>query len=104
MIINNAEFDRKFTAAKRRGAARLGSQPLATAVRYDRRTRKVVIDLSNGCTLLLPPELAEGLSTASARDLSAAEILGPGTTIDWPNLDVQLSVAGLLNGSFGSQK
>ena len=26
----------------------------------------------------------------------------PGTAIDWPKLDVQLSVAGLLAGNFGT--
>jgi uncharacterized protein DUF2442 len=102
MSLSNAQFQRQFVAATKHGEARLSSQPVAIAVRYDRRLRKVIIDLSNGCTLLVPPELAQGLSEASASDLAAAKILGPGTAIDWPKLDVQLSVAGLLTGNFGT--
>jgi len=102
MVLSNAEFQRQYVAATQRGNRRLASQPVATAVRYDRRVRKVVIDLSNGCTLLVPPELVQGLSGASAGELAAAKILGSGTAIDWPKLDVQLSVAGLLAGNFGT--
>ena len=102
MVLSNAEFERQFAAATQRGNQRLAGQPVAKAVRYDRRLRKIVIELSNRCTLLVPPELAQGLSGASASDLAAAKILGPGTSIEWPKLDVQLSIAGLLAGAFGT--
>jgi hypothetical protein len=103
MVLSNIEFERQYAAATRRGNRRLAQQPVADAVRYDRRLRKVVIELSNGCTLLVPPERTQGLSEASPRDLARAKILGPGTSIEWPSVDVQLSVAGLLAGRFGTQ-
>ena len=103
MAIHSAEFERQFAAAARRGEELLHGEPRAAAVRYDRRTRKVVIELDNGCTLLVPPELAQGLSAASPAELSQAKILGPGTAISWPDLDVQFSVAGLLAGTFGTR-
>ena len=102
MILSNSEFERQYAQATRRGSERLVNQPVATAVSYNRRLRKIVIELSNGCTLLVPPELAQGLSEASASDLAAVKILGPGTAIDWPKLDVQLSVEGLFAGNFGT--
>src|SRR5436853_7833193 len=102
MALSSVEFRRQFASASKRGDERLASIPVATDVRYDRRLRKIVINLSNGCTLLVPPELAQGLSDASPSALAAAKILGPGTAIDWPKLDVQLSVSGLLNGHFGT--
>jgi hypothetical protein len=102
MIVSNAEFERQYAEATRRGSERLANQPVETNVSYNRRLRKIVIELSNGCTLLVPPELAEGLSNASAAELAAAKILGPGTAIDWPKLEVQLSVEGLLAGNFGT--
>jgi len=104
MALSQAEFEHQFRAATRRGEARLATQPVATDVRYDRRTRKIVVDLSNGCTLLLPPELAQGLAGASPEALATVRIVGPGTAIDWPKLDVQLSVGGLLAGTFGTAK
>jgi hypothetical protein len=102
MVISNAEFQRQFTAATKRGEARLAQQPVATGVSYNPRLRKIVIELNNGCTLLVPPELAQGLSGASSRELAAGRILGPGTSVEWPKLDVQLSVSGLLTGTFGT--
>jgi hypothetical protein len=103
MAMNSAEFERQFATATRRGAELLQREPLATAVRYDRRTRKVVIELNNGCTLLVPPELAQGLRGASPLQLSQAIILGPGTAISWPDLDVQYSMASLLAGILGTR-
>lgn len=103
MATNEAEFAKQFAAATRRGEESLRDEPRATAVRYDRRTRKVVIELNNGCTLLVPPELAQGLSAASPAELSQAKILGPGTAVSWPDLDIQFSVAGLLAGIFGTK-
>jgi hypothetical protein len=103
MAISDAEFERQYAEATRRGERRLQSDPRARAVRYNRRTRKVVIDLDNGCTLLVPPELAEGLRGVSSSALAQVQILGPGTTIAWPQLDVQFSVTGLLAGIFGTR-
>lgn len=103
MAMNNVEFERQFTKATQRGDKFLTHEPRAAGVRYDRRTRKVVLELNNGCTLLVPPELAEGLRGASPTDLTGAQILGPGTTVSWPKLDVQFSVAGLLAGIFGTR-
>jgi hypothetical protein len=103
MGMSDAEFARQFVAATRRGEERLDRDPRSIGVRYDRRTRKVVIDLDNGCTLLVPPELAEGLTSATAAELAQVCLLGPGTTIAWPGLDVQFSVAGLLAGIFGTR-
>ena len=103
MITENTKFDRQFAEATRRGNDRLANMPLAVGVDYNRRSRKIVIELSNGCTLLVPPELAQGLSGATPAELADARIIGPGTAIDWPQRDVQFSVEGLLAGNFGSR-
>jgi hypothetical protein len=102
MIAESAEFERQFATATRRGNHRLANVPVAVGVDYNRRSRKIVIELSNGCTLLVPPELAQGLSDATPTELADARIIGPGTAIDWPQRDVQFSVEGLLAGNFGS--
>jgi len=101
--MKNVEFERQFAKATQRGEEYLAREPRAAAVCYDRRTRKLVLELDNGCTLLVPPELAEGLRGASPTELTEAQILGPGTTVSWPKLDVQFSVAGLLAGIFGTR-
>jgi len=103
MGMNEAEFERQYGDATRRGDERIEREPRASGARYDRRARKVVIDLNNGCTLLLPPELAQGLRGATPAELANMQILGPGTTVSWPDLDIQFSVTGLLAGVFGTR-
>jgi hypothetical protein len=103
MKMSSEEFERQFAEATRRGEEQLTSQPLATAVRYSRRLRKIIVELNNGSSLLFPPEITQGLMGASHAALADAKVLGPGTTLSWPKLDVQLSVLGLLNGQFGTQ-
>lgn len=79
------------------------SEPRADAVRYDRRSSRIIVDLTNGCTFAFPPRLAQGLEAASDDDLDAVEILGAGYGVHWEALDVDLSVPGLFTGLFGTQ-
>ncbi len=96
------EFDRMSEEAKRRGEAELRSKPLASAVRYDQPSEHVVINLNNGCTLTIPTRLLQGLRDASPSDLTHVEIMGPGLAIEWPKLDMQFTISGLLAGVFGT--
>lgn len=97
------EFDQMCDEAKRRGEAELRANPLATSVRYDRQRGNVVIKLNNGCTLTVPTRLLEGLRDAAPRDLKQVKIMGPGLAIEWPTLDMQFTIRGLLAGVFGTQ-
>ncbi len=72
------------------------------AARYDRRLDRVVVELTNGCTLAFPPRLAHGLEAATADQLAQVEVLGAGG-LHWEALDADLSVPGLLAGLFGTR-
>ena len=89
-------------AAERGRTARL-SEPRAASVRYDRRTGRVVIDLTNGCTFSFPPRLAQGLESATDDQLAQVEILGAGFGLHWESLDADLTVPGLLAGLLGTK-
>jgi hypothetical protein len=97
------EFDEMSDDAKRRGEEELRSRPLATSVHYDSKQGHVVIDLNNGCTLTVPTRLLEGLRDATTRDLKQVKIMGPGLVIEWPKLDMQFTIRGLLAGVFGTK-
>ncbi len=97
------EFDQMCADAKRRGESELRSQPLATNVRYDSKRGHVVIELNNGCTLTVPTQLLEGLRDAAPRALKQIKIMGPGLAIEWPKLDMQFTIQGLLAGVFGTK-
>jgi hypothetical protein len=76
------------------------SQPIATSVRYNYTLRKIIIELSSGCTLHVPPEVSPSLITASTKDLEGVKVQEPGNAIHWPKLNVELSIDGLLRGKY----
>ena len=60
------------------------------------------VDLSNGVSIGFPAKLVEGLKGRSLAELRAVHVLPDGDTIEWDRLDLHLSLAGLMAGSFGS--
>jgi hypothetical protein len=97
------EFEQQYAEATRRGKSEMAKGAYAAAARYDKATRRIVVDLANGATLLVPARLIQGLQQASARDLGEIEILGAGSGLYWPKLEVDTGVAGLLEGVFGTR-
>ena len=89
--------------AERHGQKSLRTEPRARTVRYDRRTGRVHVELTNGCTFAFPARNAQGLERASDAELAQVEILGLGLGLHWEHLDVDLSVPGLLAGLFGTK-
>lgn len=95
--------DAAIDAALERGRAAHANEPRAVAARYDRASSRVIVDLENGCTFAFPPRLAQGLEAASDDQLAAVEILGRGYGLHWEELDVDLSLPGLMAGIFGTK-
>src|ERR1043166_6345137 len=95
------DLDTMVAQAERRGERSLRTEPRARAARYDRRTGRVHVDLTNGCSFAFPARNAQGLERASDAELAQIEILGLG--LHWERLDVVLSVPGLLSGLFGTK-
>src|SRR4051812_6864675 len=96
--------DAEFAAAEERGRHYRATQPHAASARYDRKNDRIVVELTNGATFAFPPGLAEGLSDATADELSDIELLGDGFGLHWEKLDVDYTVPGLVNGVFGTAK
>ncbi len=95
--------DAAIDAALARGREAALSEPRAEAVRYDRSCRRIVVELTNGCTFAFPPGLARGLEGASDDELETVVILGAGYGLHWEGLDVDLAVPDLMMGHFGSR-
>lgn len=93
----------QISVAEERGRIAAQTEPRAASARYDRRRGRMVIALTNGCTFTFPPRLAQGLETASDDEVAAFEILGNGYGLHWEQLDVDLSIPGLLAGLFGTR-
>ena len=71
--------------------------PQAHAVRCT--DSAIVVDLIDGRTITAPLLWFPRLSQASKEELDNCEILGDGEGIHWPEIDEDLSVAGLLIGT-----
>ena len=80
------------------------STPAAIAAYYDRKTKKIVVDLSTGLGIFFSPQDAQGLENATAAQLSDIEITPAGFGLHFPKLDADLYVPGLLDGAMGSRK
>jgi len=90
--------------ANARTKALKASTPAATAVYYDRKTKNIIVNLSTGMGLFFSPKDAQGLEDATPAQLSEIEINSSGFGLHWPQLDADIYVPGLLEGSLGSRK
>lgn len=75
-----------------------------TRVTYSDRTDRFTLNLDNGVSLTIPRSLLQGLADAEPATVQKIELLGRGTGLYWPVLDVAHSVSGLLVGIYGSEK
>jgi hypothetical protein len=94
-------FDEEYAVAVRAAALADATEPRAKSARYDRRAKRIVVELLNGATFIFPPELAQGLAGASPADLANVQVTPSGAGLRWPNLDTDFSLPGLMMGVFG---
>ena len=87
-----------------RGTERYLHLPRALSAKYDRRSRRIVIQLSSNMGLFFSPRDAQGLQDASAEDLSEIEISPSGYGIHFPRLDADLYLPGIMEGKLGSER
>ncbi len=71
--------------------------PQALSVSFDESS--LIVELIDGRTISVPLSWFPSLSQASTSQLQDWELLGDGEGIHWPQLDEDLSVAGLLIGN-----
>lgn len=70
--------------------------PLAQSIRFT--DSDLVVELVDGRTVSVPLVWFPRLSKATPEQLENFEILADGEGIHWPDIDEDLSVAGLLRG------
>ncbi len=98
------EFEQQFKAASERGAAHLAALPKADSAKYDKKSKRLILEMENGTTLLIPVNLIEGLQTGDDTTLSDFELMLGGSQIHWYALDVQFYVKSLLEGVLGTSR
>ena len=71
---------------------------------YERKPDWLTLYLDDGVRVSIPRMSLQGLQDARPAQLSTIEILGRGTGLHWPLLDVDHYVPGLLNHVFGTSR
>jgi hypothetical protein len=84
---------RKFAASDRR----------ASKAEYETKHDLVTLYLDDGVRVSIPRQHLQGLQGATALQLSKIQLVGGGTGLRWPRLDVDHYVPGLLNHVFGTR-
>jgi hypothetical protein len=93
-----------YEAAAERGRIAEVTEPRANAAKFDRKSRRIVVDLTNGSTFAFPVSLVQYLQDATDSQLAEVEVLGQGYGLHWESLDVDFTVPGLMSGIFGTRK
>ena len=88
-------------AFARKGRAAVLKSPYAVSARYLAPRKRVVIVLDSGVEFSFESAQAFGLKNASDDDLRDVVIDGAGSTLSFPRLDADFSVARLLESVFG---
>ena len=78
-------------------------EPIATAVRYDATSRRIMVDLDSGATFIFPVDRVEGLAGQSDEALADVRVMPGGDGLGWPGLDLHYHVASLVLGTFGGK-
>jgi hypothetical protein len=80
------------------------SEPRAQSVAHIPDLKLLIVGLSNGRRLVLPIEDIQGLGSATHSQIQNYELLGNGTGISFPDLDVDLYVPALIEGVHGNRR
>jgi uncharacterized protein DUF2442 len=101
IVTSDAEIDRAIEHARQ-----LQSEPRVTEVEYrpGPGLDLLILKLSDGRRHLIPREDLQGLQSATKEQIARVKILGKGTGLHWPALDVDFYVPGLLRGVYGNKK
>ncbi len=98
------ELEMMYETATRRGEEALKTEKQAQAVRYDHATHRIILELKNGITMLLPCDLMQGIADAAPDEIAEVKLGARGASLHWEKLDQDFSVNGLVNGIFGTKK
>lgn len=101
IVTTDAEIDTAIEQAKN-----LQNEPRVVEVEYrpGAGLDLLILKLSDGHRHLIPREDLEGLQSATKAQVAQVEILGNGTGLHWPALNLDYYVPSLLRGIYGTKR
>lgn len=100
--VEEEELKREIAEATQRGKEAMKTEPRAKSAHFDPASKRLVIELVNGCVFICPTDLLPELRGARAAELADFELMPRGFDLHWKRLDAQFTVAGLLNDLCGA--
>lgn len=95
--------NRHYREATQQGEADRAHSSIPASVRFEEASGRIVVEFMNGAAFMLPARSIQGLENATVAQLAEVELLGE-TGLHWESLDVDFTIAGLMNGIFGTAK
>jgi hypothetical protein len=80
------------------------NDPRVIRVQYEAKEDLVSLHFADGLKVSIPRKQLQGLERANQSQLSKIEIVGNGTGLHWPVLDIDHYVLGLLAHRFGTKR
>ena len=96
VLLTDAEIRAQIPAARARAAMERRTGLRAKTVRYDRKSGRIVLELTSGYLLGIPATSLHQLSTAGSGELAEVELSPDGGAIRFPRLDADYSVPALV--------
>jgi hypothetical protein len=98
--VSNAEIDSAIARANQFE----GGDPRVASGGYDAKEDSILLQFADGLKVSIPRKQLQGLERANRSQLSRIELVGDGTGLHWPLLDVDHYVLGLLAQRFGTKR
>jgi hypothetical protein len=97
--------DAEIEAAILRGSE-AGQEPRVLEVEYraGHGLDLLILKMNDGHRVCIPREDLQGLASAAKQEVAKVEILGQGTGLHWPTLDIDLYVPALLQQIYGTRR
>jgi hypothetical protein len=92
-----AALERQVAVARAHEARERAAGRRAIRARHDARSRRLVLELSNGVLIALPVASIDALRGLSARQLGRVALDPGGALLCWDAEDIHLSVAALID-------
>jgi hypothetical protein len=94
--LTDAEIRAQIPAARARAKLERLSGLRARTVRYDRKAKRIVLELTSGYLFGVPVQALPDLADAHGEELAAVQLSSGGEAIRFPSLDADYSVPGLV--------
>jgi hypothetical protein len=103
-MLTEEEVQRQLDAAYRNRRRRVREPgPRAVSATYEPRTRRVFLELQNGCMFAFPVHMVPCTDNASPEELARVQVCEDGEAIVWEALNTDSDVGGLIVEAFEFQ-